>query len=511
MADAKPRNQDKSDAGPQASAAPQDHYAVLMKVINDVSRDHAMLRKLVYALAWQNLRPEQIVLKPIADAQSQSKTIFELEQSLQLEAAIDRIEVEAVQHERKPAGRPRAPASAAGTRARTKPEPVESVMIFEAADDFSPARRAECIPVSPPPQPEPAPPVGPAKDLDGQHLAAKKPAVAQPPVRTSLAQDPVGRELVERELIERDSKIEALDAEPPRAGGAVVVVPQRSNGERFEVVQLERIPSWLEPSVRVSLATLEYGPVHRPPERRSNLFPFLQLVAASVIGVVLYIGISGWVYYGRPPGSAPAPVQQQAAGPAPAAEPSLLAAARPAPEPQPILPFPLPGAFGVYAGIPGQLFALEPLPIKVPDPRVLVSAEITKPSGVTVPGDNLSFVVYRRDLGSSAPQTVNVRVVAQVQRTTKFVDGKPAIVPLEGIWRIRAKGYEFKVSPLEGHNEMVVIQPDPGFAFAPGRYALVLNGFGYDFTVAGKVTSPEQCLQQVQVMNGAAVSECPKA
>src|SRR5262249_8867576 len=128
----------------------------------------------------------------------------------------------------------------------------------------------------------------------------------------------------------------------------------------------------------------------------------------------------------------------------------------------------------------------------------------------TVPGENLSFVVFRRDLVNSAPQTVNVRVIARVQRTTKFVDGKPAIVPLEGIWRIRSKSYEFKVSPLEGHNEMVVIQPNPGFVFQPGRYALVLNGLGYDFTVAGKITASEQCLEQVEVVNGAVVSECPK-
>jgi hypothetical protein len=46
--------------------------------------------------------------------------------------------------------------------------------------------------------------------------------------------------------------------------------------------------------------------------------------------------------------------------------------------------------------------------------------------------------------------------------------------------------------------------------FQPGRYALVLNGFGYDFTVAGQITAPEQCLEQVEVVNGAVVTECPK-
>ena len=56
---------------------------------------------------------------------------------------------------------------------------------------------------------------------------------------------------------------------------------------------------------------------------------------------------------------------------------------------------------------------------------------------------------------------------------------------------------------------MIVIQPDPAFVFPSGRYALVLNGMGYDFTVAGPIKSPEQCLEQVEAVNGTIVSECP--
>ena len=142
---------------------------------------------------------------------------------------------------------------------------------------------------------------------------------------------------------------------------------------------------------------------------------------------------------------------------------------------------------------------------------MLASAEITKPSRPPIPGDNLAFVVFRRDLVNSAPQTMTVRVVARVERTTKFVNGKPSVVPVEGVWRVRSRSYEFKVSPLEGRNEMIVVQPNPGFAFPPGRYALVLNGIGYDFTVAGTVTAPEQCLEQVEIVSGSVLSECPKA
>jgi hypothetical protein len=142
---------------------------------------------------------------------------------------------------------------------------------------------------------------------------------------------------------------------------------------------------------------------------------------------------------------------------------------------------------------------------------VRLSAEITHPSKTTVPGDKLAFVVFRRDLANSAPQSVSVRIIARVSRAMKFDNGKATVTPVEGSWRIRDKSYEFRVSPLETNREMVVIQTDPDFVFPAGRYALVLNGYGYDFSVAGAVTSPEQCLEQVQVTDGIVVSECPKS
>src|SRR5256885_8816223 len=108
MADTSPQSQEKSESRPPASPMPQDYYSSLTKVINDVTNDHALLRKLVYALAWQNLKPEAIVMRPIAQAQTQAKNIFELEQALELERAIDRIEATAVGEEPKQISRPRA-------------------------------------------------------------------------------------------------------------------------------------------------------------------------------------------------------------------------------------------------------------------------------------------------------------------------------------------------------------------------------------------------------------------
>jgi hypothetical protein len=472
MADPEPQNQEKSESRLPASPRPQDYYSTLMKVINDVTNDHTLLRKLVYALAWQNLKPEAIVTRPIAQAQTQAKTIFELEQALELERAIERIEATAAGEAPKQVSRPQAfgtPENAGPEREATA-KPAEREATPQPVENFDPAVMAEKLSVAPNDAPEPA---------------------------------------LKAAVHESDTSFE-----PPQGDNRIVTLTeQRAWPERKDVVHLERIPSWLDPSVRVSLDTVEYAPIHRPLQGRSNFATFAQLIAASMIGVVLYIGISGWVYLGRQsitdPAPATAPPQAVPNSPTPGTANQVLAPA-PRPEPQPILPFPTPRTYGVYAGSPGQLFELEQLPIKVPDPRVLVSAEITKPSRVTTPAD-LSFVVFRRDLANIALQTATVRVVARVQRSTKFVEGKPTIVPLDGIWRIRSKAYEFKVSPLEGHNEMVVIQPNPGFVFPPGRYALVLNGFGYDFTVDGKITSSEQCLEQVEVVNGAVLSECAKS
>jgi len=45
---------------------------------------------------------------------------------------------------------------------------------------------------------------------------------------------------------------------------------------------------------------------------------------------------------------------------------------------------------------------------------------------------------------------------------------------------------------------------------APGRYALVLKGLAYDFSVAGPITDPRQCLERLVATNGQFYSECQK-
>ena len=58
---------------------------------------------------------------------------------------------------------------------------------------------------------------------------------------------------------------------------------------------------------------------------------------------------------------------------------------------------------------------------------------------------------------------------------------------------------------------MLLIQAENAdFALPPGRYVLVLKNQGYDFTVAGKVTDPSQCLERTDAANGAFYSDCQK-
>ena len=64
----------------------------------------------------------------------------------------------------------------------------------------------------------------------------------------------------------------------------------------------------------------------------------------------------------------------------------------------------LPASYGVYAGRDSQLIELEPLPVEVPTSRARVSAEITKPSRATLPGDKLAFVVFRQNLADDIPR-----------------------------------------------------------------------------------------------------------
>jgi hypothetical protein len=178
--------------------------------------------------------------------------------------------------------------------------------------------------------------------------------------------------------------------------------------------------------------------------------------------------------------------------------------------PQQPLGFPLPTVYGIYAVSGGQLHELEPLVGRVPDQRVFMSTPIRTVSRTVLPDGQIVFIVYRRDVASSAPERVTVRVIAKILRAMTFnTAGEANVGDVEDSWTIRNVSYEFRVAPLSESSEMLMIRPENvDFVFPAGRYGLVIKGQAYDFTVAGPITEAAQCLESVKASNGTFYSEC---
>lgn len=172
--------------------------------------------------------------------------------------------------------------------------------------------------------------------------------------------------------------------------------------------------------------------------------------------------------------------------------------------------FPVPSDYGVYALSNDVLSELYAVPERVPDKRITVSTPLDQPSRTTLSDGKTRFIVYRRDYVGNVPDRIEIRVVAHVARVLSFdAKGRPNISPVSGTWNIRNMSYDFRVRPITGHPEMLLVQPEKSaFALPPGRYVLVLKDQGYDFTVAGKVTEPAQCLERTDAANGSFYSEC---
>ena len=174
--------------------------------------------------------------------------------------------------------------------------------------------------------------------------------------------------------------------------------------------------------------------------------------------------------------------------------------------------FPLPSVYGIYAVSKGELHELDALPGRAPDQRIFMSATISKPSRTILPDGHVSFVAFRRDLATSAPDRVSIRVIAKIKRAMTFNSGgRASTTSLDELWAIRSVSYELRVAPLSDSPEMLVMRPDnPDFVLTPGRYGMVLNGLAYDFTVAGEPTETTHCLERTEAANGTFYSECRK-
>ena len=224
--------------------------------------------------------------------------------------------------------------------------------------------------------------------------------------------------------------------------------------------------------------------------------------AASIAaGVLIAAGLAGLLY-------APRLLQAPVASAPPAAPPPETKVAAPAET----LPFAIPSDYGIYALNNGKLSELDPLPIMVPDKRVALSTPVSKESRTTLPDGHAKFVAFRRDLAANAPDRVDVRVVARVVRALTFdAKGKASYSAVSDEWSIRNTAFEFRVRPIAGHPEMLLIQPEnPDFTLPAGRYVLALKSQAYDFTIAGDATDPSQCLERTDAANGTFYSDCQK-
>jgi hypothetical protein len=248
-------------------------------------------------------------------------------------------------------------------------------------------------------------------------------------------------------------------------------------------------------------------------------------LASFLIGILLFGVVAGLAVHRQYPSllqpylklpspiaSMPAEPAAPPATPAPSQQTPVAADAKTAAISSGAPSFPLPSDYGVYALSNGVLSELHLLPEQVPDKRVAMSTPVNQPSRTTLPDGKAKFVVFRRDLAGNAPDRVEVRVVAQVVRALRFdAKGKAGFSPVSDTWNIRNLSYEFRVRPIAGNPEMLLIQAENAdFTLPAGRYALALRNQGFDFTVAGKVTDPWQCLERTDAANGTFYSDCQK-
>ena len=243
---------------------------------------------------------------------------------------------------------------------------------------------------------------------------------------------------------------------------------------------------------------------------RGALWWLFQLILAALLGIAAYAAIDGRSLSG---------LLQTALGTHQSGKPPVLStansdnaqaqgpsndAAKAASVRRPTGPnIPLPTEYGGFAFTNGQLIELELLPMRVPDPRVAISPAISTPS-------RTHFVLFRRDLANTAPDQVAVRVIAQVVRALTFdPSGKSTTAQIAGTWVVRSNAYQMRVAPVPENPEMIAIRPNPpDFVFPAGRYALVLKGAGYDFTIDGPTTDAAHCLERTDTLASPIYNEC---
>lgn len=196
------------------------------------------------------------------------------------------------------------------------------------------------------------------------------------------------------------------------------------------------------------------------------------------------------------------------AGPAEVAQAAPEAQAAPAADAEPKRL--LPAAYGVYAENGGKLYELSALQGRAPDPRVAISAAIMHPSDTVLQDGHVKFVVFRSGVDNGSADPIDVRLIARVKQATDFdAAGKPVVSPEEESWVIRNISIPYRAAPIKDDPRMFEVEPrEADMALSPGRYALVIKGQAFDFTIGGTIIDKRHCLERIAAANGTFYSEC---
>jgi len=349
---------------------------------------------------------------------------------------------------------------------------------------------------------------------DPEHLRATVYELARHKLKEQLASEsPTDSQQLSKSL---EVAIRGVEAFRQKNGDTVAALPRPEAGRQPPpmMVQGPRQDRTAAPVVDAKVSQPAFGRLTGNKNPASRMIWRFAAVFAIVIAVVFALRLKGITVetvrndVGRYVGSAtPAAPKTKAGDTAQAVHPPA-AAAEASPEPSPTVPT----AFGIYAVSQDKLYELELLPGRAPDLRVAISPAIPTPSRTTLPDGHVKFIVYRRDSATNAADRAEVRVVAKIERETSFDStGKPVTAKTDASWVMRNIAIPYRTSPKRDNPDMYEVQSeDPQVALSPGRYALVLKGQSYDFSVAGKVTDPRQCLEKLAATNGQFYSACQK-
>jgi hypothetical protein len=300
---------------------------------------------------------------------------------------------------------------------------------------------------------------------------------------------------------------------PPKRGDLVVAASERWLARPHRkpveaVTACDRSPS----SIGRELPPIPTARSMRPRKRRASRSTIIPIVRAGLAAVLAIAIVVPGAYFARSQMTdAPATVIVRESAPTGENASSGPLAIMPANSVARFrdLVFQLPRLYGIYAINSGRLFELEALPGQAPDPRIAVSAAIPRPSRTVLPDGQVGFLLFRRDMATNVPERVQIRVVAKIKRSTTGPEAEPRPAGSDETWTIRNIAVDFRVAPVEHNKEMVLLLSEKAdFNFSPGRYALILKGQAYDFTVAGPVTDSAQCLERVEAANGGFFHEC---